>query len=315
MLSRGILACSISNPGRRAFCQTAFLARKMSHGEEEDLKRAAKRRLLPHEYNKRVESGRKRAFFKSKKADRFDDDEWKNPSHPADVKRDYVLESQKARGKWIRTKVQMRADPPEQKYKSFQLILGTVHRRIAKNRVEVLVRDAEFNAVTLGFYHEQALVVVKDSGKTRIGDYISATLTNKDGEIFTHALREIVRASGHVKCPITGQLIRDNQLVDPSDEANDGEDIFDRQYIEQMHETHLDRRIHNYKYRDEFNRDLVSYELRWDKADLARSGREINSSERKETFKTVKSKRSHRIDQLRKQLDAAPKTPNVTEIE
>ena len=84
--------------------------------------------------------------------------------------------------------------------------------------------------------------------------------------------------------------------------------------IKKVHFFRLDRRIHNYKYRDEFNRDLVSYELRWDKDDLARSGQEINSPERKETFKTVKSKRSHRIDQLRKQLEAAPKTPNVTEI-
>ena len=59
------------------------------------------------------------------------------PEHPSDVKREYLFENTRNRSKWLRTKVAYR-QPPEQKYKKFNLILGHVQRRIAKNRVEVI---------------------------------------------------------------------------------------------------------------------------------------------------------------------------------
>ena len=85
--------------------------------------------------------------------------------------------------------------------------------------------------------HESALIVVKDDGQTRVGDYVSANLVNKNSEISTHKLREIIRTSGQIKCPITGMLIRENQLVDPEEEG--GEEIFSRKYINDMHDKYL----------------------------------------------------------------------------
>ena len=99
-----------------------------------------------------------------------------------------------------------------------------------------MVKDAEYYYVTHTFQHEAALVYVRDNGKTRIGDYISAIKVNENATTFTHKLKEIVRTSGHVKCPITGQLIRDNQLVDTEDLE---ENVFDRQKILDMHDEYL----------------------------------------------------------------------------
>ena len=99
------------------------------------------------------------------------------------------------------------------------------------------MKDAEYSYVTHGFMHESALIVVRDDGKTNIGDYVSADLKNKNSEISTHKLREIVRTTGQIKCPITGMLIRDNQLVDPEEEG--GEEIFSREYINEMTEKYL----------------------------------------------------------------------------
>ena len=90
--------------------------------------------------------------------------------------------------------------------------------------------------------HESALVVVKDDGQTRVGDYVSANLVNKNSEISTHKLREIIRTSGQIKCPITGMLIRENQLVDPEEEG--GEEIFSRNYINDMHDKYLGKLIY-----------------------------------------------------------------------
>ena len=59
-----------------------------------------------------------------------------SPEHAADVKREYLFESPRQRGRWLRTKVKERF-PNEEKYRKFDLVLGLVHRRIAKNRVEV----------------------------------------------------------------------------------------------------------------------------------------------------------------------------------
>lgn len=161
------------------------------------------------------------------------------------------------------------------------------------------------------FFHEHALIVVKDSGETRIGDYISADKVNENSQIFTHHLRDVIRTSGYTKCPITGHLIRDNRLVDPADEQEEeNEDIFDRTKILKMHDD-LDRRVHNYKYRDDFNRDNITYELRWKDSDIARSTAEVGSPERAQRFEAVKSKRSRKIDELRKQILIQPKTPII----
>ena len=69
--------------------------------------------------------------------------------------------------------------------------------------------------------------------------------------------------------------------------------------------------MHNYKYRDDFNRDHITYELRWKSSDIERSISEIKSEERIGQFQTVKSKRSKKIEQLRNQLTAPPKMPII----
>lgn len=192
----------------------------------------------------------------------------------------------------------------------------------------MLVQDAEYSYITHDFFHEHALIVVKDSGETRIGDYISADKVNENSQIFTHHLRDVIRTSGYTKCPITGHLIRDNRLVDPADEQEEeNEDIFDRTKILKMHDDlgkfiiplyvtdkytfFSDRRVHNYKYRDDFNRDNITYELRWKDSDIARSTAEVGSPERAQRFEAVKSKRSRKIDELRKQILIQPKTPII----
>ena len=54
--------------------------------------------------------------------------------------------------------------------------------------------------------------------------------------IATHKLQDIIRHNGHVQCPLTGWLIRENRLVDPLEE---GEDCFERSYIKELHDHYL----------------------------------------------------------------------------
>jgi len=266
-----------------------------------------KKEMSPQDYSKMVEKGKKKAYYAPKTDDPF----WKPPEHAADVKREYLFESPRQRGRWLRTKVKERF-PNEEKYRKFDLVLGLVHRRIAKNRVEILVKDAEYSHITHGFMHESALIVVKDDGQTRVGDYVSANLVNKNSEISTHKLREIIRTSGQIKCPITGMLIRENQLVDPEEEG--GEEIFSRKYINDMHDKYLDRRVYNYKYRDDFNRDHVTYERRWNASDLERASKEASSPQRKLKFQERASKRSKKIEMLKKELAKDISLKDETEI-
>jgi hypothetical protein len=59
------------------------------------------------------------------------------PGHPADVKREYLFEDNRGLSKWNRAKVAI-FPPEEQKYKQFDVIVGYVQRRIAKDRIEVI---------------------------------------------------------------------------------------------------------------------------------------------------------------------------------
>ena len=78
---------------------------------------------------------------------------------------------------------------------------------------------------------------------------------------------------------------------------------------------YLDRRQYNYKYRDDFNRDHVTYELRWSTKDIKRSATEAAAPERKIKFQNIRNKRSKNIEKLKKQISADPKMPVITKIE
>ena len=81
--------------------------------------------------------------------------------------------------------------------------------------------------------------MVRDNGETLIGDYIRADQSESD-KLCSHQMKEIIRTTGHIKCPLTGFLIRDNQLIDSEEEQEfDGEDIFTREKLTDMHETYL----------------------------------------------------------------------------
>ncbi|CBY08971.1 unnamed protein product [Oikopleura dioica] len=247
----------------------------------------------PSIYKSIVKSGKKRAFQRRREPV---DSVWTRSSHPADVKREYLFENERDIDRWIRTgKFSELVD--EQKFKKLDFVLGTVHKRIASNRVEVLVQDAEYLYITHSFNHEEALVSVVDEGKTRVGDYIFAKKTNENSSVATHELQDIIRHNGHVQCPLTGWLIRENRLVDPIEE---GEDCFERSYIEELHDQYLDRRVHNYKYRDDFNRDNTTYELRWASDEIEHSASLTQST--KETHLKADQLRQKRIKSLRTKL-------------
>ena len=75
-----------------------------------------------------------------------------------------------------------------------------------------------------------------------------------------------------------------------------------------------DRRVHNYKYRDDFNRDHVTYERRWNASDLERASKEASSPQRKLKFQERASKRSKKIEMLRKELAKDISLKDETEI-
>ena len=85
-----------------------------------------------------------------------------------------------------------------------KLAIGSVHRRIGPDRVEIVIKDAvwvlffirwkkwsepsyqdnikqfSYQEFTSGFKPEKGLIVVQDHGQTRIGDFIVAKLVDKD---------------------------------------------------------------------------------------------------------------------------------------
>lgn len=90
----------------------------------------------PSIYKSIVKSGKKRAFQRRREPV---DSVWTRSSHPADVKREYLFENERDIDRWIRTgKFSELVD--EQKFKKLDFVLGTVHKRIASNRVEVIIR-------------------------------------------------------------------------------------------------------------------------------------------------------------------------------
>ena len=58
--------------------------------------------------------------------------------------------------------------------------IGTVHRRIGRDRVEIVITEAKYHEFTQKFTKEQGLIVVHDEGQTRIGDFILAKLVDKN---------------------------------------------------------------------------------------------------------------------------------------
>ena len=94
------------------------------------------------------------------------------------------------------------------------LTIGTVHRRIGKDRVELAIKDAKYHEFTQKFTTETGLIVVHDDGQTRIGDFILAKLVDKNDRISTHKYMRTIRVKGMSVCPFTGMRVRQNRLVD-----------------------------------------------------------------------------------------------------
>jgi len=189
-------------------------------------------------------------------------DEWAIPDHPKDVRREEIIEDHFHRKKHIRQP----EDAPiydEERFASFKLAIGSVHRRIGPDRVEIVIKDAVYQEFTSGFKPEKGLIVVQDHGQTRIGDFIVAKLVDKDNRVWSHKYMRTIRVKGNAICPFTGMRIRQNRLVDDDpltvDEAH------------QMYDQMAEGRVNNYKFRDDFNRDRTYYELKWKPQDIAKA--------------------------------------------
>jgi len=70
--------------------------------------------------------------------------------------------------------------------------------------------------------------------------------------------------------------------------------------VKQVSNTISDRRVHNYKYRDDFNRDNTTYELRWASDEIEHSASLTQST--KETHLKADQLRQKRIKSLRTKL-------------
>jgi len=215
-------------------------------------------------------------------------DEWMPPEHPADVKREYLLEDKFQMNKWQDTFHKHRIYlPDEERYTSFPLVIGYVNRRVASDRVEVVVHDAQFRDAESQFVPDKGLVYVRDHGQTRLGEFIQAVLKDSESQIASHEYDKTIKMPGSMTCPITGKLVRNNRLVDDTPRTL-GEN---RAIIDDK----LDRRLYGYKYRDDFNRDLVNYELKWSQRDIARAVDEGHQVEKRN-----KEQFNKRLDKIKK---------------
>jgi len=206
-------------------------------------------------------------------------DEWAPPEHPADVKREYIIEDKFQMNKWQDTFHKHRIYlPDEERYTSFPLVIGYVNRRVASDRVEVTVHDARFLDAESQFRPDKGLVYVRDNGQTRLGEFIQAVLRDSENQIATHDYDKTIKMPGSMTCPITGKLVRNNRLVNDSPRSLEE----NRAIIDDK----LDRRLYGYKYRDDFNRDVVNYELKWSQRDIKRAVDEGHKVEKqnKETY-------------------------------
>lgn len=210
-------------------------------------------------------------------------DEWAPPEHPADVKREYVIEDKFQLNKWQDTFHKHRIYiPDEERYVSFPLVIGYVNRRIASDRVEVRVEDARFNELESHFVPDKGIVYVRDYGQTRIGEFIQAVLRDSEDQIASHDYDKTIKMPGSMTCPVTGKLVRNNRLVDDTPKTlEDNRALIDNK---------LDRRLYGYKYRDDFNRDIQTYELKWSTKDLKRAVEEGHTIDKQnnETFKNMR---------------------------
>jgi hypothetical protein len=84
--------------------------------------------------------------------------EWAIPDHPKDVKRDYLFEDVFQRNKWLREYRLHEGMYDEQRFANFPIVIGTVHRRIAHDRVEVVVQEKDFLDVVTEFKTVNGLV-------------------------------------------------------------------------------------------------------------------------------------------------------------
>merc|ERR1712212_337249 len=191
-------------------------------------------------------------------------DEWAPPEHPADVKREYIIEDKFQMNKWQDLFHKHRIYiPDEERYTSFPLVIGYVNRRIASDRVEVAVHDARFLDAESQFRPDKGLVYVTDNGETRLGEFIQAVLKDSENQIATHVYDKTIKMPGAMTCPVTGKLVKNNRLVDDKPRTlKENRDIIDDK---------LDRRLYGYKYRDDFNRDIQNYELKWSERDIKRA--------------------------------------------
>jgi len=222
------------------------------------------------------------------------EDKWAIPSHPKDVIREEIIEDHFNRKKSIRHPL----DAPlfdEERYASFPLAIGTVHRRIGRDRVEIVITEAKYHEFTQKFTKEQGLIVVHDEGQTRIGDFILAKLVDKNNRISTHNYMRTIRVKGMAVCPFTGMRVRQNRLVDePALSIEESHALFDA--------TASDR-IQNYKYRDDLNRDYTFYELKWNDRMLTEAieeGKRVKDDNAKEAAPVrVAEKRRQRINRIK----------------
>ena len=102
-------------------------------------------------------------------------------------------------------------------------------------------------------------------------------------------------------CPITGKLVRNNRLVDDTPRTLDENRaiIDDKLGLALVYKQKLiiilDRRLYGYKYRDDFNRDLVNYELKWSQRDISRAVDEGHQVEKRN-----KEQFNKRLDKIKK---------------